>query len=220
MGERVHHAGGFCPDGARFAWQASPRWRGPDHRDGHSRGRLTLSLLFPPPAEAVVHVWPLALAVIAGALLGATVFVAMGGSALILFFRDLTPVSAVPAEVYRLMYSPTLPAIPLLTACGYVLAESQASARLVRFFRALFGWMPGGIAVMVGGGLCTLHHVYGRVGRDHHRSGWVGLQLCGRWILRRFLAGTCRRIRQPSGASIPAPASRSSSTASWPAAVI
>ena len=73
----------------------------------------------------------------------------MGGVALILFFRDATPVSAVPAEVFRLMYSPTLPAIPLLTACGYVLAESHASARLVRFFRALFGWMPGGVPVMV-----------------------------------------------------------------------
>jgi TRAP-type C4-dicarboxylate transport system permease large subunit len=30
-----------------------------------------------------------------------------------------------------------------------VLAESGASTRLVRFFRAIFGWMPGGIAVMV-----------------------------------------------------------------------
>ena len=65
------------------------------------------------------------------------------------FFRDGTPVTAVTAEVYRLIASPTLPAIPLLTACGYVLAESQASLRLVRFFRSLFGWMPGGLAVMV-----------------------------------------------------------------------
>ncbi len=77
------------------------------------------------------------------------------GVALVLFFREATPVSAVPAEVYRLIYSPTLPAIPLLTACGYVLAESQASTRLVRFFRALFGWMPGGIAVMVAA-VCAL----------------------------------------------------------------
>ena len=53
------------------------------------------------------------------------------------------------AEVYRLISSPTLPAIPLLTACGYVLAEGHASPRLLRFFKALFGWMPGGLAVMV-----------------------------------------------------------------------
>ena len=136
----------------RFAWQASPRWRGRAIAMATVAGGFALSLL---PAEAVAHVWPLALAVIVGALLGAPVFVAMGGLALILFFRDLTPVSAVPAEVYRLMYSPTLPAIPLLTACGYVLAESRASTRLVRFFRALFGWMPGGIAVMVAA-VCAL----------------------------------------------------------------
>ena len=59
------------------------------------------------------------------------------------------------AEIYRLIASPTLPAIPLLTACGYVLAESRAAERLVRFFRALFGWMPGGVAVLVAA-VCAL----------------------------------------------------------------
>ena len=88
-------------------------------------------------------------------LLGAPVFVAMGGFGLLLFFSDATPVAAVSAEIYRLVASPTLPAIPLLTACGYVLAEGKASHRLVRFFRALFGWMPGGIAVLVVG-VCAL----------------------------------------------------------------
>src|SRR5262249_61030747 len=55
----------------------------------------------------------------------------------------------------RLMVSPTLRAVPLLTACGYVLAESDASQRLVRFFRSLFGWMPGGVAVLVAA-VCAL----------------------------------------------------------------
>ena len=36
-----------------------------------------------------------------------------------------------------------------------MLAESAPSDRLVRFFRALFGWMPGGIAVMVAA-VCAL----------------------------------------------------------------
>jgi TRAP-type C4-dicarboxylate transport system permease large subunit len=58
-------------------------------------------------------------------------------------------VTAVTAEVYRLISSPTLPAIPLLTACGYVLAESDASLRLLRFFKSILGWMPGGLAVIV-----------------------------------------------------------------------
>jgi len=107
------------------------------------------------PAQAGHVAWPLALLVLAAVLLGAPVFVAMGGLALILFFKDGTPVAAVSAEVYRLIASPTLPAIPLLTACGYILAESGASNRLVRLFRALFGSIPGGIAVMVAA-VCAL----------------------------------------------------------------
>ena len=90
-----------------------------------------------------------AIIILSAALLGAPVFVAMGGLALLLFFKDAIPVSAVSAEVYRLIASPTLPAIPLLTGAGYILAEGGASHRLVRFFKAVFGWMPGGLAVMV-----------------------------------------------------------------------
>jgi C4-dicarboxylate transporter, DctM subunit len=131
---------------AAFIWQSSERWSGRIIALAAVGGAFALGLL---PGSALPYVWPLTLVVIAGALLGAPLFVAMGGVALILFFREATPVSAVPVEVYRLIYSPTLPAIPLLTACGYVLAESQASNRLVRFFRAFFGWLPGGIPVMV-----------------------------------------------------------------------
>jgi len=107
------------------------------------------------PAQGALLAWPLALVVLAAVLLGAPVFVAMGGLALLLFFKDGTPVAAVSAEVYRLIASPTLPAIPLLTACGYILAESGASTRLVRLFRALFGSIPGGIPVMVAA-VCAL----------------------------------------------------------------
>jgi tripartite ATP-independent transporter DctM subunit len=41
-----------------------------------------------------------------------------------------------------------LPAIPLLTVAGYILAEGGASQRLVRAAQSLFGWMPGGLAVV------------------------------------------------------------------------
>lgn len=99
--------------------------------------------------------YPIAALILGAALLGAPVFVAMGGIALLFFWNEGTPVSAVSAEVYRLIASPTLPAIPLLTATGYILAEGAASSRLVRFFRALFGWMPGGLAVMVAA-VCAL----------------------------------------------------------------
>jgi C4-dicarboxylate transporter DctM subunit len=92
--------------------------------------------------------WPCALALFVAFLLGTPVFVVMAGFALLLFFLAGTPVAAVPAETFRLVIQPTLPAIPLLTVAGYVLAEGGASARLVRAAQSLFGWMPGGLAVM------------------------------------------------------------------------
>ncbi|HEY3383953.1 MAG TPA: TRAP transporter large permease subunit [Vicinamibacterales bacterium] len=129
-----------------FAWKASDRWW----------GRLVGLLVIPAafavglvPVESAGRLWPLGLLVLGGAFLGAPVFVAMGGIALVGFVSEGTTVAAVSSQVYRLLASETLPAIPLLTAAGYVLAESAAADRLVRFFRALFGWMPGGVAVMV-----------------------------------------------------------------------
>jgi C4-dicarboxylate transporter, DctM subunit len=92
--------------------------------------------------------WPGSLLLAVAFLLGAPVFVVMAGFALLLFFTAGTPVAAVPGETFRLVVQPTLPAIPLLTVAGYVLAEGGASQRLVRAAQALFGWMPGGLAVM------------------------------------------------------------------------
>ena len=42
-----------------------------------------------------------------------------------------------------------LVAIPLFTFAGYLVGESNAPRRLVRLTDALFGWMPGGLAVVV-----------------------------------------------------------------------
>jgi C4-dicarboxylate transporter, DctM subunit len=119
-------------------------------------GTKALALLAIPVAFALGLLPPttlpagfMALLILAALVLGAPVFVGMGAFALLFFFRDGTPIAAVTAEVYRLVSSPTLPAIPLLTACGYVLAESGASLRLLRFFRSLLGFLPGALAVTV-----------------------------------------------------------------------
>ena len=136
----------------RLAWGASTRWPGRLIAFGAIGVAFSIGLV---PGMAHTLAIPLLAVIVIAALVGAPVFVAMGGIALVLFFRDGVPVSAVTADIYRLMVSPTLPAVPLLTACGYVLAESNASRRLVRFFRALFGWMPGGVAVLVAA-VCAL----------------------------------------------------------------
>jgi tripartite ATP-independent transporter DctM subunit len=136
----------------RLAWGASEGWRGRTLAFAALPAGLLISWI---PGAAHSIAWPLAAVILLAALVGAPVFVAMGGIALVLFFKDGVPVSAVSADIFRLMSSPTLPAVPLLTACGYVMAESQASQRLVRFFRALFGWLPGGVAILVAA-VCAL----------------------------------------------------------------
>lgn len=123
----------------------APGWKG-------KLGALVLvggafALAYVPPSGPLV--WLLIAILMLATLFGSPVFAAMSGVALLLFWREATPVSAVTAEIYRLIASPTLPAIPLLTACGFVLAETKAAERLVRFFRALFGFMPGGVAILV-----------------------------------------------------------------------
>lgn len=92
--------------------------------------------------------WPGLVVIIVATLLGGPIFAALGGAAVLLFMVEAVPIAAVPVETYRLSVSPTLPAIPLFTLTGFLLAESKASARLINVFRASVGWIPGGTAVM------------------------------------------------------------------------
>jgi len=80
---------------------------------------------------------------------GAPIFVGLGGLSIILFWADFTPISAISAEAYRIVVSPTLPTIPLFTMAGYFLAESKASKRLIIIFQELFGWIPGGTPIII-----------------------------------------------------------------------
>lgn len=146
----------------RFAWKASPklRWR------LVAAVPVALVVLFaalvavnaahgPTPTilPGIVNlklpVLPVAIALVVGMLLGTPIFVSLAGLAMIFFHGEGTSISAVPVETLRLIESSTLPAIPLLTAAGFVLAEGGASQRLVRVAKAIFGWFPGGMAVMV-----------------------------------------------------------------------
>jgi C4-dicarboxylate transporter DctM subunit len=130
----------------RFAWGASARWPGRVIALSAIPAAFALGLV---PDTVASLTLPVVVSILAALVLGTPVFVAMAALALFFFFREGLPVAAVTAEVYRLISSPMLPAIPLLTATGYVLAESNASLRLLRFFKSLLGWMPGGLAVIV-----------------------------------------------------------------------
>jgi tripartite ATP-independent transporter DctM subunit len=103
---------------------------------------------FPLAPHAGALLWPGIGVLLAAALMGAPIFVVMGGSALLLFFADGTSSAAIPVETYRLVVSPSIPTVPLFTLTGFILAEGGASRRYLRLFRALFGWMPGGLAIV------------------------------------------------------------------------
>lgn len=81
-------------------------------------------------------------------ILGAPLFVGLGGLAGLFFRHADVPLASISAEIYRLVTSPSLPTIPLFAFAGYLLTVGHVSGRLVRFFRALVGWMPGAIAVV------------------------------------------------------------------------
>ena len=82
------------------------------------------------------------------ALAGAPLFTIIAAIGLLLFNAAGTDTAAMIAELYRLVDLPALIAIPLFTFAGYLLAESQAPKRLINLAQALFGWMPGGLAVV------------------------------------------------------------------------
>jgi tripartite ATP-independent transporter DctM subunit len=137
----------FALMAVRFVWRV-----GHDKQSWLDRGvalaavGLSLALGAIAPSGWVVGV--LFVVVALAFLSGTPVFAIMGASAMLLFWRDGTPIAAVPAETFRLVSSATLPAIPLLTIAGYVLAEGGAAKRLVRAYKGFFGWMPGGVAIM------------------------------------------------------------------------
>ena len=81
-------------------------------------------------------------------LIGVPVFVVIAGLTLYLFFTSQIDISAIIIEMHRMATTPVLVAIPLFTFAGYLLSESGAPRRLIRFSNAILGWMPGGLSVI------------------------------------------------------------------------
>jgi tripartite ATP-independent transporter DctM subunit len=130
----------------RIVWRASPHFGG---RSVAALGIAAGALLGPfYQLLELKPSWPGLVILLAGTVLGGPIFSLLGGVAALLFMSDGIPPVAVLVETYRLTVSPTLPAIPLFTLVGFLLAEGEASRRLLGVFRALFGWIPGGTAVV------------------------------------------------------------------------
>lgn len=108
-----------------------------------------------PLSSAVI--WLALIGLLIATILGAPVFVTLGGTAAILFWGSrggsvsmdgLSTIASLTIDQYDLNTNPTLPAVPLFTLAGYFLAEGGASKRLVRVFQGLIGWFRGGSAIM------------------------------------------------------------------------
>ena len=82
------------------------------------------------------------------AILGAPLFAIIGTSAMAGFMSTDTDLMTMALELLSISQMPILTAIPLFTFAGYLLSESDAPKRLVRLTNAMFGWMPGGLALV------------------------------------------------------------------------
>jgi len=137
---------GFTLIALRLAWRAGASWVA--RLIGAAGILIGLALAQVPGLTENHSAWPGLIIVIAAAALGAPIFAVLGGAAVLLFMADGVTPATVLIETYSLSVSPTLPAIPLFTLAGFILAEGHASARMLRVFRAWFGWIPGGTAVV------------------------------------------------------------------------
>jgi tripartite ATP-independent transporter DctM subunit len=130
----------------RLLWRAAERWR----------GRLVALLLaggvvwtgLQPPIASDTLVLPALLTLLLAVVLGAPIFVLLGGAALILFWGQDLPIASISLTHYSMVTNPTLPTVPLFTLAGYFLAEGGASKRLIRVFQAVFGQFRGGPAIV------------------------------------------------------------------------
>jgi C4-dicarboxylate transporter DctM subunit len=137
---------GFAAISLRLVWRAADGWRG-------RLGTMALAVAFV-AAASWIHIEPQALmipglaALAVATLLGAPVFTALGGAALLLFWGHDLPAESVPLKLYSLTTNDLLPSIPIFTLAGYFMAEGGASKRLVAVFQSLFGQFRGGPAIV------------------------------------------------------------------------
>jgi C4-dicarboxylate transporter DctM subunit len=140
---------GFALIGLRLVWRSAPRFGA--RALAAAALAAGLYLAWHPELAAGRSATPGLIVLVAAAALGAPLFAILGGAAVLLFVADGISPSAVLIETYQLAVKPTLASIPLFTLAGFLLAEGEAPVRLLRLFRALVGWIPGGTALV-----CTL----------------------------------------------------------------
>ncbi|MDR3630344.1 MAG: TRAP transporter large permease subunit [Desulfocapsaceae bacterium] len=82
------------------------------------------------------------------ALLGAPLFIVISALALLSFHAVGIDLSVIIIEMSRLADTPLLLSLPLFIFAGTLLSESGTPGRMLNLSRLLFGWLPGGLAVI------------------------------------------------------------------------
>jgi tripartite ATP-independent transporter DctM subunit len=80
------------------------------------------------------------------ALIGAPLFTALASGALLISISSEISPDILIIEMNRLTTSPNMLALPLFILAGVIMSHGGAPKRLVAFYRANFGFLPGGIA--------------------------------------------------------------------------
>ncbi len=137
---------GFGIIALRLLWHAADTWGGRLIALLVTSGLIWIG--FHPPLAPAKLVAPGLAVLLVAVVLGAPIFVMLGGAALILFWGEDLPIASISLTHYSMVTNPTLPTVPLFTLAGYFLAEGGASKRLVRVFQALLGQFQGGPAIV------------------------------------------------------------------------
>ena len=93
-------------------------------------------------------IWAGVILLLVMAALGAPLFAVLMGAAMLGFFSADIDLAIIAIEMYRIVDTPLLVALPLFTFSGYLLSESQTSTRLVNLMQSLFGSLPSGLAIV------------------------------------------------------------------------
>ena len=93
-------------------------------------------------------IWIFVLLVGIMALGGAPLFAVILAAAMLGFYSSGIDLAIIPIEVYRIVDTPLLVALPLFTFMGYLLSESKTSTRLVNLIQSFFGFLPSGLAIV------------------------------------------------------------------------
>ena len=135
---------GFAAIALRLLHHAGPDWIRRLAAGALGIGLAVFVLRFEPESWTV----PLVLLALLGiaVVLGAPIFVLLGGAAVFLAWGSFSPLDSLPISHYSLATNPTIPALPLFTLAGYFLSEGGTSRRMIRLLRAVVGDLRAGPA--------------------------------------------------------------------------